>query len=136
MYLSIKARLIFATGDGKADLLCISRDGTVNGWLNKGLNNFQSAGLLFSNVAERASIRFADINGDVSFIQGRDQQKPTNQISKGRADLLALDPVTGAADALVNGGPGGNGNETYSWWSQGTVFPGGYMRGECIHFAK
>lgn len=51
------------------------------------------------------------------------------------ADLLALNPVTRAADAWVNGGLR-SGNGTYSWWSQGTVFPGVHMRGECIHFAK
>jgi hypothetical protein len=55
---------------------------------------------------------------------------------KGRADLLALDPVSGAAEAWINGGSGGSGGEAFSWSSQGTVFPGGYMRGECIHFAK
>lgn len=53
-------------GDGRPDLLCIGQDGTVNGWLNKGLNNFQFAGLIKSSEGkERANLRFADINGDV-----------------------------------------------------------------------
>ncbi|KUL81743.1 hypothetical protein ZTR_11195 [Talaromyces verruculosus] len=98
---------------------CISQDGTVNGWLNKGLNNFQSAGLIKSKWGkERANLRFADINGD------------------GRADILALDPVSGAADAWINEGSSGGGGEAFGWLREGTVFPGGNMRGECIHFAN
>ncbi|KAH8688824.1 SGNH hydrolase-type esterase domain-containing protein [Talaromyces proteolyticus] len=116
---TIDLELISMVGDGKADFLCIGQDGTVNGWLNKGLNNFQSAGIIKTTEGkERANLRFADINGD------------------GRADLLALDPVSGAAAAWTNGGSGGNSGETFNWQSQGTVFPGGYMRGECIHFAN
>jgi hypothetical protein len=58
--------LMSGTGDGKADFLCIGQDGTVNGWLNKGLNAFESAGLIKSSEGkERANLRFADIDGDV-----------------------------------------------------------------------
>jgi hypothetical protein len=68
-------RLTFTIGDGRADFLCIGQDGTVNGWLNKGLNNFQSAGMVKSSEGrERANLRFADIDGDVrekAQIQGR-----------------------------------------------------------------
>jgi hypothetical protein len=51
-------------------------------------------------------------------------------------DLLALDPVSGAADAWLNEWLGGGGDEVFRWLNPGTVFHGGYMRGECIHFAK
>ena len=55
-------------GDGRADFLCLDLDGRTTAWLNKGPNNFVSQGQVkFSEGADRANIRFADIDGDVTF---------------------------------------------------------------------
>jgi len=53
-------------GDGLADYLCIDPDGRTTAWLNKGSNNFISQGQIKIAVgADRANVRFADIDGDV-----------------------------------------------------------------------
>ena len=79
----IDVELKSVIGDGRADFLCIGQDGTVNGWLNKGLNNFQFAGLIKSSEGkERANLRFADINGDVRIAHLKKKYKLTDNISR------------------------------------------------------
>lgn len=55
-----------ATGNGFPDYLCIDPDGRTTAWENTKLS-FKSIGQIkFSEGADRANIRFVDINGDVS----------------------------------------------------------------------
>jgi hypothetical protein len=88
---------------GRADFLCMQSDGTIHGYLNKGIGNMVNQGQIkFSIGKERKSIpishqfsnlqkliwsildlRIADIDGD------------------GRADLLVLDMTTGETVACT-----------------------------------
>jgi hypothetical protein len=62
--------LLTATGNGFPDYLCIDPDGRTTAWENTNLE-FESIGQIkFSEGADRANVRFVDINGDVGFDNG------------------------------------------------------------------
>jgi hypothetical protein len=61
--------LLTIIGNGYPDYLCIDPDGRTTAWINTKLN-FESVGQIkFSEGADRANVRFVDINGDVSIMQ-------------------------------------------------------------------
>ncbi|MFD0746284.1 FG-GAP-like repeat-containing protein [Phytohabitans flavus] len=78
-------------GDGRADYINLNPDGSAQAWLNGGAQPgddsyiWNPVGTAASGVGEHATrIRFADVNGD------------------GRADYLAVYPVTGSTQAWIN----------------------------------
>ena len=106
------------TGDKRADMLCIKSDGTVTGYINKGINDLVDQGTIVeSQGRERANLRFADINGD------------------GRTDLLFVNMTDGAVTAWYNDGWNLSAKNAFRWNSQGIISPGGFSRGATIELA-
>lgn len=106
-------------GDGRADFLCMSSDGTVHGYLNKGVGNMVDLGQIKkSEGKERVNLRFADINGD------------------GKDDYLYVDMLDGAVTAWYNGGAKESSGSAYEWNWQGNVSSGGSSRGACVEFGE
>ncbi|KAK5693162.1 hypothetical protein LTR97_010638 [Elasticomyces elasticus] len=106
-------------GDGRADFLCISTDGIVTGYLNKGSNNMVDVGLIkHTEGKERANLRFADINGD------------------GRDDFLFVDSINGSTTAWMNGGQIESSGSAFQWNWKGIVASGGFARGACLEFGE
>ena len=107
------------TGDGRADLLCVQSDGTVHGFINKGVNDFVDQGVIKDTEGrERANVRFADINGD------------------GRADYLYVNMTDGAVTTWYNDGWSPSAENAFRWNSQGIVSSGGFSRGSAIEFGN
>jgi len=107
------------TGDGRADFLCVQPDGTVHGFINKGVNDFVDQGVIKdSEGRERANIRFADMNGD------------------SRDDLVYVNMTDGAVTAWYNDGWNPSAKNAFLWNSQGIVSPGGFSRGSTIEFGN
>lgn len=105
------------TGDGRADFLCVQSDGTVTGYINKGVNDFVDQGLIKSSEGrERKNVRFVDINGD------------------GRDDYVYVNMTDGAVTVWYNDGWTPNTDDVFQWRSQGIVSPGGFSRGASIEF--
>ncbi|KAF5982347.1 acetylxylan esterase [Fusarium bulbicola] len=104
-------------GDGRADALCIEKNGRITGWLNKadGLENVGQ--IKFSEGWDRANIRFADVE------------------ASGRADLLHVDKYTGAVDVFTNNGHKAQCGSSFSWTNRGMLY-NPIDRGENMHFAN
>ena len=82
-YWMIDIKLKSVIGDGRANFLCIGQDTTVNGWLNKGLNNFQFARLIKSNEGkEHVNLCFANINRDIEIANLKIKYKLIDNISR------------------------------------------------------
>ncbi|KAK5707629.1 hypothetical protein LTR97_000167 [Elasticomyces elasticus] len=106
-------------GDGRADFLCMSPNGLITGYLNKGPNNMVDLGQVKkSEGKERANIMLADINGD------------------GRDDYLFIDSINGSVTAWMNGGQIESSGSAYQWNWKGVVATGAFTRGACIEFGK
>ncbi|CVL03596.1 related to acetylxylan esterase [Fusarium proliferatum] len=104
-------------GDGRADALCIEKNGRITGWLNKA-NGLENVGQIkFSEGWDRANIRFADVE------------------ASGRADLLHVDKYTGAVDVFTNKGHKPQGGSSFSWANRGMLY-NPIDRGENMHFTN
>lgn len=111
-------RLADIDGDGRADPLCIEKNGRVTAWLNKASGMENVGQIKFSEGWDRANMRFADVEGS------------------GRADLIHLNKYTGADTVFKNLGhkPGGGGS-SFSWSNRGVLYAP-IDRGETMHFTN
>lgn len=106
-------------GDGRADFLCVQTDGTVTGYLNKGVGDMVNQGLVKrSEGRERKNIRIADINGD------------------GRDDYLYANMADGSVTAWHNEGWSPGSDEAFEWQWRSVVATGGFSRGSCVEFGN
>nr|OQO24051.1 hypothetical protein B0A51_05021 [Rachicladosporium sp. CCFEE 5018] len=104
-------------GDGRADFLCVTPDGVVSGYLNKGVNSMINQGMIkHTEGKERKNLRLADINGD------------------GRDDFLFVDMLNGSVTEWQNGGAIPSSGSAFQWNWQDVVSPGGSCRGQCVEF--
>lgn len=89
------------TGDGKADYLCIERNGRVTGSLNRGMASsgqvtFEDVGQIkFATNYDRQNVRFNDVNGKPSINYSRRstdnfRQGMVGQISSGSTSTQAI----------------------------------------------
>lgn len=53
-------------GNGFPDYLCLDPDGRTTAWINTNMQFVELGQIKFAAGADRADVRFADINGDVS----------------------------------------------------------------------
>ncbi|EXK87540.1 hypothetical protein FOQG_08887 [Fusarium oxysporum f. sp. raphani 54005] len=104
-------------GDGRADVLCIEKNGLITGWLNKATGLESVGQVKFSEGWDRASIRFADVE------------------ASGRADLLHVDKYTGAVNVFTNNGHKAQGGSSFSWTNRGMLY-NPIDRGENMHFTN
>ena len=116
----LPVRLADITGDGKADYLCIGKDGLVTGYVQSGTNSFTNVNQIkFAQGFDRTNLRWSDVNGD------------------GKADMVHIDKFTGDASVLYNGGqvsdPGSNSGSSFHWDTATAAWTGAYA-GTCQYF--
>jgi hypothetical protein len=103
-------------GNGRADYLCIEKDGRTWGYLNN-----DDGGLTYisqfkkTEDKDRANLRWVDVNGD------------------GRDDLLWVDKFNGDATVWYNEGPIPASDSAYTWSYQGPLYEG-TNQGSCMHY--
>jgi hypothetical protein len=103
-------------GDGRADYLCIEKDGRAWGYLNPRSGDLQYISQFKkSEGKDRANLRWVDVNGD------------------GRDDMLWLDKENGDASVWYNRGATPASGSAYTWDPKGAVYQGA-MQGSCEHF--
>ncbi|KAI1261901.1 carbohydrate esterase family 3 protein [Xylariaceae sp. FL1019] len=97
-------RLADIDGDGRADILCIEKDGRITAVLNSNGGLLDAGQVKFSEGWDRANIRFADVE------------------ASGTADLIHLDKYTGAATVYKNNGIRDTSGSTFSWTNRGVLY--------------
>jgi hypothetical protein len=118
-------------GDGRADYLCLDKDGRVTGALSDGQGvataggghlptQYASVGQVkLAEGADRSSIHFADINGD------------------GRADYLWVNKADGSVKAWTNEGHTPTAGSSFKWGGSGSVVSVGQIaRGETVNYGN
>ncbi|KAF9873870.1 hypothetical protein CkaCkLH20_08604 [Colletotrichum karsti] len=104
------------TGNGRADYLCMEKDGRTWGWVHNDdgswerINQFKRA-----EGADRANLRWADVNGD------------------GRDDMIWLDKFTGDGRVYYNWGRAEVGGSQFDWRPKGALYQGA-VAGACEYF--
>ncbi|OGM49676.1 hypothetical protein ABOM_001781 [Aspergillus bombycis] len=94
----IGVRIADLDGDSRADYLCMEPNGRTVGWLNKGINNFQSQGQVKRPQGyDRANHRWADVDGDR------------------RVDFLWVDKFNGNTLVWINKGPIPTAGSSWKW---------------------
>ncbi|KAK8855247.1 carbohydrate esterase family 3 protein [Apiospora arundinis] len=111
-------RLADIDGDGRADYLCLEKDGRTTGFLNTKTGIVDVGQIKFSEGWDRANIRFADVEGS------------------GRADLIWVDKYTGQGTVMKNKGRQQTGGSSFTWENRGVLYPGIGERGANMHFAN
>ncbi|KAM5381701.1 hypothetical protein ACJZ2D_002921 [Fusarium nematophilum] len=106
-------------GNGRGDYLCISPSGLTTAHLHSDDNTWESLGQVkFPEGADRANIRWADVNGD------------------SLADMLWVDKFTGNAKVYYNrgrGDPAELGGSSIRWDRAQEAYEGSYA-GTCQYF--
>lgn len=103
-------------GNGRADYLCIEKDGRTWGYLNNndgGLTHISQ--FKKTEGKDRANIRFVDVNGD------------------GKDDFLWIDKFNGDASVWYNKGAIPASGSAYTWEGKGAVYQGA-AQGHCEYF--
>ncbi|RDW68818.1 putative esterase [Aspergillus mulundensis] len=104
------------TGNGRADYLCVERDGRTWGYTQDGANTFtQHTQIKFAEGKDRANLVWADVNGD------------------GRADLIHTNKFNGDGTVWYNRGLREVGGSSFWWENAGLAFEG-KVAGSCVYY--
>ncbi|RMZ77642.1 hypothetical protein DV738_g4290, partial [Chaetothyriales sp. CBS 135597] len=104
-------------GNGRADYLCIEKDGRTWGYLNNDDGSLTHISQFKKTEGkDRANLRWVDVNGD------------------GRDDLLWVDKFTGDASVWYNEGPVPASGSAFTWKDQGPAYQGA-GQGSCLQWA-
>ncbi|RYP93433.1 hypothetical protein DL770_000476 [Monosporascus sp. CRB-9-2] len=104
------------SGNGKADYLCMEKDGRTKGYLHEDDGSFTKIDQFkYSEKKDRANHKFADVNGD------------------GRADFLWVNKFNGDTDVWINDGPIPRSGSASSWGYRGKLYQGP-GQGSCMAF--
>ncbi|KAK9413786.1 putative SGNH hydrolase-type esterase domain-containing protein [Seiridium unicorne] len=104
------------SGNGKADYLCMEKDGRTKGYLHEDDGSFTEIDQFkYSEQKDRANHKFADVNGD------------------GRADFLWTNKFNGDTDVWINAGAIPRSGSAFTWTYQGTLYEGP-GQGSCMAF--
>ncbi|KAH8883564.1 hypothetical protein GQ53DRAFT_732005 [Thozetella sp. PMI_491] len=104
------------TGNGKADYLCIEKDGRTWGWVHNDSGGWDYIDQFKKTESnDRANIRYADVNGD------------------GWADYIWTDKFTGDADVRYNQGRADVAGSRYSWSGAEAAYTG-TVAGTCAYY--
>ncbi|KAL3463731.1 SGNH hydrolase-type esterase domain-containing protein [Aspergillus heterothallicus] len=103
------------SGNGKADYLCVEKDGRTWGWVNgddgwEYIDQFK-----YSEEKDRANLQWADVNGD------------------GKADMIWTDKFSGDGSVWYNLGRRDIKGSRYEWGPQGPKYRGA-VEGSCTYF--
>ncbi|GES66464.1 esterase [Aspergillus terreus] len=103
------------SGNGKADYLCVEKDGRTWGWVNgddgwEYIDQFK-----YSEEKDRANLHWADVNGD------------------GKADMIWTDKFSGDGSVWYNLGRRDIKGSRYEWGPQGPKYRGA-VEGSCTYF--
>ncbi|OBT92656.2 hypothetical protein VE01_09799 [Pseudogymnoascus verrucosus] len=102
-------------GDGRADYMCLEKDGRTTGWLNKATGLQWMDQIKFSVGKDRANHRWADVNGD------------------GKDDFLWIDKFNGDTSVWYNMGAKQISGSSFWWDPRGTAYQGS-SSGANLHF--
>jgi hypothetical protein len=101
---------------------------------------FEAIGQAKASVgADRADIRWADINGDVRVLLIQFTLNISNEIQQGKADYIWIDKFLGTYQHWTNAGPGNPADNLGShihWDARGVSGGGGNLRGEYLDFSE
>ncbi|KAK8047725.1 hypothetical protein PG996_015789 [Apiospora saccharicola] len=111
-------RLADIDGDGRADYLCLEKDGRTTGFLNTKSGIVDVGQIKFSEGWDRANIRFADVEGS------------------GRADMVWVDKYSGQGTVLKNKGRIQSGDSAFTWENRGVLYPSIGERGNNMFLAN
>ncbi|KAK3385369.1 carbohydrate esterase family 3 protein [Podospora didyma] len=105
-------------GDGRADALCLEKNGRVTGWLNKasGMENVNQ--IKYTEGWDRANIRFADVEHG------------------GKADLVWINKYNGEVTVLKNKGRIPASGSSFTWEKRGVLYSGVGERGANVHLVN
>ncbi|KAL3431446.1 hypothetical protein BDV09DRAFT_188416 [Aspergillus tetrazonus] len=103
------------TGNGKADYLCIEKDGRTWGWVHNDNGWELIDQVKFSEAKDRANLHWADVNGD------------------GRADLIHTNKFNGDGTVWYNRGRREIGGSQF-WWEPAGLKYEGAVAGSCTYF--
>ncbi|GAB1210904.1 hypothetical protein ATERTT37_000014 [Aspergillus terreus] len=103
------------SGNGKADYLCVEKDGRTWGWVN-GYDGWEYIDQFkYSGEKDRANLHWADVNGD------------------GKADMIWTDKFSGDGSVWYNLGRRDIKGSRYEWGPQGPKYRGA-VEGSCTYF--
>ncbi|KAL4902118.1 hypothetical protein BDW74DRAFT_187076 [Aspergillus multicolor] len=104
------------TGNGRADYLCIERDGRTWGYVQNSANTFtQHTQIKFAEGKDRANLVWADVNGD------------------GLADLIHTNKFNSDGTVWYNRGLRDTGGSSFWWENKGLAFEG-KVAGSCTYY--
>ena len=104
------------SGTGRADYLCVEKDGRSWGWTQSKSGSFEYIDQFkFAEGKDRANLHWADVDGD------------------GKADMIHTDKFNGDGSVWYNKGPKDIGGSRYWWDPAGKKFQGA-VEGSCTYF--
>ncbi|KAG2421959.1 hypothetical protein HFD88_005935 [Aspergillus terreus] len=103
------------SGNGKADYLCVEKDGRTWGWVNGDDGWDYIDQFKYSEEKDRANLHWADVNGD------------------GKADMIWTDKFSGDGSVWYNLGQRDIKGSRYEWGPQGPKYRGA-VEGSCTYF--
>lgn len=102
-------------GNGRADYLCIEKDGRTWGYLNNDGGTTYISQFKYSEQKDRANLRWVDVNGD------------------GRDDMIWVDKFVGDASVWYNMGPIPASGSAFTWNAAGPAYQGA-LQGSCLNW--
>ncbi|CAG7955405.1 unnamed protein product [Penicillium salamii] len=103
------------SGNGKADYLCVEKDGRSSGYVHRDSKWDRIDQFKFSEDRDRANLQWADVNGD------------------GKADMIYTNKFSGNGTVWINQGEESGGGSQYQWDNIGVVYQGA-QAGSCTYF--
>ncbi|KAF4983927.1 hypothetical protein FDECE_17192 [Fusarium decemcellulare] len=116
----LAVRFADLTGNGRADYLCLEKDGRVTGFVHKNDGGWEDVGQIkFAEGKDRANLRWADVNGD------------------GRDDMIWVDKFNGDGSVWYNGDrsePSKTSGSSFFWRKIDKPVYQGSQAGTCMYF--
>ncbi|KAJ4258177.1 hypothetical protein NW762_008322 [Fusarium torreyae] len=116
----LAVRFADLTGNGRADYLCLEKDGRVTGFVHKNDGGWEDVGQIkYAEGKDRANLRWADVNGD------------------GRDDMIWVDKFNGDGSVWYNENrskPSETSGSSFRWRKVDKPVYQGSQAGTCMFF--
>ncbi|KFY97907.1 hypothetical protein V498_01794 [Pseudogymnoascus sp. VKM F-4517 (FW-2822)] len=116
----LAVRFADLTGNGRADYLCLEKDGRVTGFVHKDDGTFEDVGQIkYAEGKDRANLRWADVNGD------------------GRDDMIWIDKFNGDGYVWYNedrSDPATTSGSSFLWRKISDAVYEGSVAGTCMFY--